>query len=49
MLQQSENLTTEQSLMMNGMFTLMTSLKSNDLKESMSAFIEKRPPKYTGT
>jgi hypothetical protein len=27
----------------------MTSLKSNDLKESMSAFIEKRPPKYTGT
>ena len=48
-LQQSENLTTEQSLLMNGMFTLMTSLKSNDLKESMNAFIEKRPPRYTGT
>ncbi len=49
MLRQSENLTTDQSLLLNGMFTLMTSLKSNDLKESMRAFFEKRPPKYTGT
>ena len=48
-LQQSENLTTEQSLMLNGMYTLMTSMKSNDLKESMAAFLSKRPAKYTGT
>lgn len=49
MLQQSETLTTEQSLLMNGMFTMITSLKSNDLQESMHAFAEKRPPVYTGT
>ena len=35
--------------MFNGMFTLMTSLKSNDLQESMRAFVEKRPPKYSGS
>ena len=49
MLQQSETLTTEQSLLMNGMFTMMTSLRSNDLQESMHAFAERRPPVYTGT
>jgi enoyl-CoA hydratase len=49
MLQQNETLTTEQSLLMNGMFTMITSLKSNDLQESMHAFAERRPPVYTGT
>ena len=49
MLQQSETLTTEQSLLMNGMFTMLTSLRSNDLQESMHAFAERRPPVYTGT
>lgn len=49
MLQQSETLTTEQSLLVNGMFTMMTILRSNDLQESMLAFAEKRAPKYTGT
>ncbi|MDG1782818.1 MAG: enoyl-CoA hydratase-related protein [Porticoccaceae bacterium] len=49
MLQQSETLTTEQILLVNGMFTMMTSLRSNDLQESMLAFAEKRAPKYTGT
>ena len=48
-LQQSEDLTTEQSLLLNGMFTLMTSLKSNDMHETMHAFGEKRPPVYTGS
>ena len=48
-LQQSEDLTTEQSLLLNGMFTLMTSLKSNDMHETMHAFAEKRPPVYNGS
>tara|TARA_B100001093_G_scaffold518773_1_gene604861 strand:- start:155 stop:979 length:825 start_codon:yes stop_codon:yes gene_type:complete len=48
-LQQSEDLTTEQSLLLNRMYTLMTSMKSNDLKESMAAFMSKRPAKFTGT
>ena len=48
-LQQSEDLTTEQSLLLNGLFTLMTSLKSNDMHETMHAFGEKRPPVYTGS
>jgi enoyl-CoA hydratase len=48
-LQQSQNLTTEQSLLLNGLFTMATSLKSNDLRESMAAFVEKRAPNFTGT
>ena len=48
-LRQSEDLTTEQSLLLNGMFTMATSLQSNDLREAMKAFMQKRPPKFTGT
>jgi enoyl-CoA hydratase len=48
-LQQGEDLTSEQSLLLNGLFTMATSLQSNDLREAMKAFMEKRPARFTGT
>lgn len=48
-LQQSEDLTTDQSLLLNGLWTMATTLNSNDLMEAMQAMMEKRPPKFTGS
>jgi enoyl-CoA hydratase len=36
-------------LLLNGLWTMVTTLNSNDLGEAMHAFTEKRPAKYTGT
>ena len=48
-LQQGEDMTTEQSLLLNGLLTMTTTLNSNDLKEAMLAFMQKRPAKFTGS
>ena len=48
MLQQGEDLTTQQSLLLNGLWTMATTLNSTDLKEAMTAFVEKRPATFTG-
>jgi len=48
-LQQSENLSTDQSLLLNGMYTLLSSLPSNDLQEGIKAFSERRPAVFTGS
>ena len=48
-LQQGENLTTEQSLLLNGLWTMTTTLNSNDPNEAMQAFTQKRSPTFTGT
>jgi enoyl-CoA hydratase/carnithine racemase len=43
------DLTTQQSLLLNDLWTMATTLNSNDLKEAMTAFMEKRPATFNGT
>ncbi|MFT5573614.1 MAG: enoyl-CoA hydratase [Cryomorphaceae bacterium] len=49
MLQKGKDLTTDQSLLLNGLLTMATTLNSNDLNEAMQAFMQKRPASFTGT
>ena len=48
-LQKGEDLTTEQSLLLNALWTMTTNLNSADIMEAVQSFMEKRPPKFTGT
>ena len=48
-LDKSEDLTTEQSLLLNGLWTMSTNLNSNDIMEAVQAFMQKRPPNFTGS
>ena len=48
-LQQGDDLNTDQGLLLNAMWTMMTSLNSNDMKEAMMAFMEKRPASFDGS
>ena len=47
-LQQGEDLTTEQSLLLNGLWTMVSNLGSNDLMEAVKSFSEKRPAVFKG-